>query len=41
MEVKCDRERRSFLPPDPQTALEWQAVLESQRIPYRVRGAAG
>jgi len=41
MTVHCDVERRAFLPPDAQTALEWQAVLESQRIPYRIRGAAG
>ncbi len=41
MDVKCDPQRRAFLPPDAQTTLEWEAVLSSQRIPYRLRGAAG
>lgn len=41
MEVKCDLQRRTFASGDSQVILEWQAVLESQRIPYRLRGAAG
>jgi membrane associated rhomboid family serine protease len=41
MELKCDPQRRAFLPPDAQTTLEWEAVLSSQRIPYRLRGTQG